>query len=70
MLIRVEMKVGFLVTKSCLCCPKTSHNFFATDDGFDETLIPLDYKKSGQIVDDEIFQVSQVSFVLLGECVP
>jgi hypothetical protein len=26
------------------------------DDGYDETLIPLDFKKSGQIVDDEIYE--------------
>jgi hypothetical protein len=31
-----------------------SHFFQA--DGYDETLIPLDFKKSGQIVDDEIYE--------------
>lgn len=27
------------------------------DDGYDETLIPVDFKSAGQIVDDEIFKV-------------
>ena len=26
------------------------------DDGFDEILIPVDYKENGQIVDDEIYE--------------
>lgn len=27
------------------------------DDGYDETLIPVDFKSAGQIVDDEVFNV-------------
>lgn len=29
---------------------------FATDDGYDETLVPLDYASAGQIRDDDLFK--------------
>jgi hypothetical protein len=33
-------------------------DFFAgdEDDGYDETLIPLDFRNAGQIVDDDIYK--------------
>jgi len=30
---------------------------FSADDGFDETLIPLDFKRTGQIRDDDLFKI-------------
>ena len=27
------------------------------DDGYDETLIPVDFKKAGQMIDDDIFKI-------------
>jgi hypothetical protein len=31
--------------------------FFLQDDGFDETLIPVDFKTVGQIIDDDILDI-------------
>lgn len=44
------------------------------DDGYDETLIPVDFKESGHIVDDEIFNIlvkpmkRDVQVTLLMDC--
>ena len=27
------------------------------DDGYDETLIPVDFQKAGQIIDDDLFKI-------------
>jgi hypothetical protein len=30
--------------------------YIKIDDGYDETMIPIDYKEYGQILDDELFE--------------
>ena len=64
--IQAAMKVGTKIenrsrrsSKQPTCTPHFSepHPFLVTEDGFDETLIPIDFQKSGQISDDELFKV-------------
>jgi hypothetical protein len=46
----------------CVVCELTPFSNTTTADGFDETLVPLDYKQNGQIRDDDLYKALVGSF--------